>query len=113
MEIFYSSAKLAKVCNSQLSRRKKLGPREGDLLGRRLDDLDAADTLADVRPPFPGRCRELRENRRGQLAMDLVHPRRLIFSPANDPVPRNDAGGLDWSRVTKILIEEIGTDYHK
>jgi len=45
--------------------------------------------------------------------MDLVHPRRLIFLPANDPVPRNDAGGLDWSRVTKILIEEIGTDYHK
>lgn len=34
--------------------------------------------------------------------MDLDGPYRLIFEPADDPVPTKDDGGLDWSRVTTI-----------
>lgn len=40
--------------------------------------------------------------------MDLVHPYRLIFEPANEPAPLLSDGGLDWDRVTAVRI--IGVD---
>jgi proteic killer suppression protein len=57
------------------------------------------------------RCHELKQDRKGQLAVDLVHPQRLVFLPDHDPVPAKDDGGLDWTKVTQILVIEI-TDYH-
>jgi proteic killer suppression protein len=52
----------------------------------------------------PGRCHEVVGNRAGQLSLDLDHPYRLIFEPANDPIPRKDDGGLDWTKVTAVII---------
>jgi proteic killer suppression protein len=43
-------------------------------------------------------------NRARQLSLDLDHPYRLIFEPAHNPIPRKDDGGLDWSKVTAIII---------
>jgi hypothetical protein len=37
----------------------------------------------------------------------LDHPYRLIFIPADDPIPTKDDGGLDWSKVTAVEILEI------
>ncbi|MFP4441147.1 MAG: hypothetical protein ACLFVO_28250 [Chloroflexaceae bacterium] len=39
--------------------------------------------------------------------MDLDHPYRLLFVPANDPIPRKDDGGLDWASITAIEIIEV------
>lgn len=111
MEITFSSAKLEEICNSEKGRRRHCGQREGDLLGRRLDDLYAAAALEDMRN-LPGRCHELTLNRKGQLALDLVHPHRLVFEVANEPVPRKTDKGLDWTKVTAIRIVEIAQDYH-
>ena len=46
-------------------------------------------------------------NREGQLSVDLEHPYRLLFIPANDPVQVMQDGGLDWAQVTEIEIIEI------
>jgi len=43
--------------------------------------------------------------------MRLTRNVRLVFEPADDPVPRRPDGGLDWERVTSVMIWEIG-DYH-
>ena len=40
--------------------------------------------------------------------MDLDHPYRLIFRPANDPIPKKADGGIDWSAVT--IIEILGVE---
>jgi proteic killer suppression protein len=45
------------------------------------------------------------------LAVYLDGPWRLIFEPANDPVPKKPDGGLDWTQVTVIRILEV-RDYH-
>ena len=74
------------------------------VLRTRLDDLQAADVLEDMRRLFPGRCHELKGSRAGELSLDLAHPMRLIFEPDYDPVPSKEDGGLDWSRVTAVLI---------
>lgn len=46
-------------------------------------------------------------DRQGQLSVELDHPYRLFFIPANDPVPRREDDGLDWPAVTEIEILEI------
>lgn len=91
--------------------KRKLGAQTADRLAQRLGELQAAETLEDLRP-LPGpRCHELKGDRKGQLAVDLDHPRRLIFEPTANPPPLRAGGGLDWGAVDSIVIVEIA-DYH-
>ncbi|GCE17578.1 hypothetical protein KDK_13780 [Dictyobacter kobayashii] len=50
-------------------------------------------------------------NRKGTLAVDVEHPYRLIFEPANDPTPKKADGDLDWTNVTVIRVLAV-EDYH-
>ena len=100
-----------KACLDEKSMKKAFGERRAKALKKRLDDLDAAITLSDMRY-LPGHCHELLGDRKGQLAMDLDQPYRLIFEPADDPVPTREDGGLEWTQVRVIRILEIGVDYH-
>ena len=110
MEITFTNARLAKLLNSETKLRGKHGPRMASLIQQRLMDLEASENLA-VMKTLPGRCHELRENLKGLLAVDLVHPDRLVFKPDHDPAPQEEDGGLDWEKVTRIEIVGIG-DYH-
>lgn len=111
MEITFTSRKLQKVCNSAKEMQTKFGKPLTERLQQRLAELKAADTLEDMRRLPPARCHELSQDRKGQLAVDLVQPKRLIFEPDHNPVPRKPDGGLDWPRITRIRVIEI-IDYH-
>lgn len=91
--------------------RARFGKPLAERLQQRLAELKAAETLEDIRRLPSARCHELSQNRQGQLAVDVVHPKRLIFKPDHNPVPWKPDGGLDWSRVTRIRVIEI-IDYH-
>ena len=82
---------------------QNLWKRHGKKIRRRLDDLQPAHTLDSMRT-LPGRCHELKGNRANQISLDLVHPQRLIFEPANEPIPRKPDGGIDWTQVTAIQV---------
>jgi len=110
LEILFCNSRLEKECCDSKTKRKRLGDERARRLGRRLDDLQAAATLAAMKT-LPGRCHELIADRKGQLAIDLDGPYRLIFEPANEPLPLDETGSLDWDRVTAIRILLIG-DYH-
>ena len=77
----------------------------------RMAVLQEAETLDQVPVIPPERRHQLRGDRAGQYAVDLVHPYRLVFTPCDDPVPRKPDGGIDTTRVTAITILEV-TDYH-
>ena len=111
MEISFTNKKVAKVCGSAKEMLAKHGKRMADKIQQRLAELQAAETLADMRDLPGARCHELTGNLAGKLAVDLVHPDRLVFSPDHVPRPELPDGGLDWPQVTKIVIEGIG-DYH-
>jgi len=110
MDISFSSSKLEKACNSDKDLRKKFGERQGAKLKQRLGELRAASCLEELRN-VPGNYHELKEDRKWQLGVSLVHPYRLIFSPKNDPLPLKPDGGLDWQRITIVEIIEV-VDYH-
>ena len=104
MEIFYSSRKQKKTLTNSSKLVRKYGKRQAKEIETRMRQLRDAKTLADISSLPPTGCHELVGNRAGQLSLDLKHPYRLILEPANDPIPRKEDGGLDWSQVTKVLI---------
>jgi len=111
MEIAFSSRKIEKLCNIAKEMRAKLGDRCAKVLQQRLAEMKAADTLEDLRKVPAARCHELKADRKGQLAVDLVHPKRLVFVPDHDPVPSKSDGGLDWAQVSRVLVTDV-VDYH-
>lgn len=73
---------------------------------QRLDDLAAASNLDEMNS-LPGRCHELKGDRHGQLSLDLDHPWRLIFVPADQPPALKTDGGIDWKNVRSVEITGI------
>ncbi len=107
MIIYFKTKKLQKICNNTKTSKKELGNEMTRKLQQRLMELKAVSCLDDISRMPPPRCHQLSGNRDGQLSVDLKHPRRLYFIPANDPVPETEDGGLDWCKVTEIEITEI------
>ena len=68
--------------------------------------MKAADTLEDLGKLPGARCHELKADRKGQLAVDLVHPKRPVFVPGHNPLPSRSDGGLDWAQVTRLSSSE-------
>ena len=82
MIVEFNDRKMAKTCSSEKGMIREWGPKRARKVQQRLDDLRAANTLEDARY-LPGHLHPLKENRRGQFALDLDHPYRLIFKPIN------------------------------
>ena len=81
------------------------------VIQRRMAVLAEAGSLAEVPTMRPDRCHAMKGDRKGQYAVDLVHPFRLAFAPDHDPLPRRADGGIDLTAVTAIVILEV-VDYH-
>ncbi len=111
MKIYFRNKALQKICSIEEVGIKKLGSKMAKKLRQRMMELEAADALADMSTLPPARCHELGQQRKGQLSVDLKHPKRLLFVPADDPIPRKDDGGLDKDNIKEIEIIEI-TDPH-
>lgn len=111
MEVLFRAKKLQKICNSAGEIIKRYGPERGKRLQRRLAELAAAGSLAEVATLPQARLHSLSGDRAGQYAVDLQYPFRLILEPADEPVPRLAGGGVDLDRVTRVWIVEV-VDYH-
>lgn len=111
MRISFKHADLRNLCNDDKLLRKRFGEQGRKKIRQRLDDFDAADNLAVIgRLPGP-RCEELKGDRAGTFSVRAHDGYRIVFVPDDDPVPRKDDGGVNWSAVTAIRIESI-EDYH-
>ena len=111
MEISFANRKLKKECESQSALQSAHGQACARKVMTRIADLQAAASLADLRE-LPGRCEELKGDRRGQLSLTLPDGKRLVFESAANPSPRKTHGGLDWSAVKAIRLLEI-ENYHR
>lgn len=110
MDITFSTNKLFRMANDKSFAIRKLGNLRAKLFSDRLDDMDAATTLEDVRH-LPGNYHELTADRKGQWACDLDQPYRLIFRPHEEPIPTDKNGKHVWIEITGVEILEI-TNYH-
>ena len=98
LEIVYRNKKLEKVCTNAHEAEKSYSPQMAEKIHMRIDEITAADTVEMLVQFHIGRCHALHGDRKGQYAMDLVHPYRLIFEKRGD-------------LIQVALIVEI-VDYH-
>jgi len=110
VEISFADKKIEKLANDYWKCQKELGQIRAKLFTKRLLDLRNAQTLEDVRN-LPGKYHELTGNRKGQWACDLDQPYRLIFTPHENPIPKNESGQYIWIEIKGVEVIAI-VDYH-
>jgi len=110
VDILFATAKLEKTFNSQKNLLREYGE-QAKKIRLRMAVLRAAPSLAHVPVAKPDRLHALSGDRKGCFAVDLKHPYRLIFEPADVPVPRTDDGGIQKQQVVSIRILAV-EDYH-
>ena len=98
MEITYKNKNIMKVCTNASYAEKKYGSDMAEKIHQRIDEIDASETVEEMVQCHIGRCHYLTGNRKGQYAMDLIHPQRLIFEKMGNEI-----------QIVNVL--EI-TDYH-
>jgi toxin HigB-1 len=108
MEITFADGKLQELCEQERIAQKKLGQPCARKLRVRLANLMAAEVVTDL---VAGRPHPLKGDRLGEFALDLEGGRRLVFESTNEPIPMDEDGAIDWSKVTQIKIVFVG-DYH-
>ena len=79
MEITYKNKKIEKICTNAKVSDKTYGKDMSEKIQMRIEQIKAADTVEEMVQYHIGRCHALINNRKGQYAVDLVHPYRLIF----------------------------------
>ncbi|WP_295290973.1 type II toxin-antitoxin system RelE/ParE family toxin [uncultured Catenibacterium sp.] len=87
-----------KVCTNASYAERKYGSDMAEKIHQRIDEIDASETVEEMIQFHIGRCHQLNGNRKGQYAMDLIHPQRLIFEKRGNEI-----------QIVRII--EI-TDYH-
>lgn len=98
MQIVYKSHKIEKICTVASETVKLYGLDMARKIHQRIDELSAAESVNEMVQYGIGRCHLLKGNRKGEYALDLVHPYRLIFKIINDS-------------IDVVCIREI-VDYH-
>ncbi len=111
MDIVFARRKLEKTFNSATALKRTFGDRMARTIAMRMKVLRHAQTLGMVPVTKPDRRHQLEGDRAGQYAVDLVHPKRLVFEPDHNPMPRKEDGGIDTDQVTAITVIEV-IDYH-
>lgn len=79
MDITYKSNKLEKICTDAKAAEKAYGKQMAEKIQMRIDQISAADTVEMMIQFHIGRCHALTNDRKGQYAVDLVQPYRLVF----------------------------------
>lgn len=79
LNITYKNKKLEKVCTDAKLSDRTYGNEMSEKIQMRIDEIRAVDTVEEMITYHIGRCHALTGNRKGQYAVDLVHPYRLVF----------------------------------
>lgn len=113
MDVYFRTKKLAKVFNSDKELKKAYGARNANLIRGCLDDLAAAECLADMRKLPHHRLHALKANLKGVFSLDVEDPYRLLLVPDHDPLPMLADGGIDEDEVTAVEVQRIENTHGK
>lgn len=86
MHITYKNKQIEKGCTDAKAADRAYGNKMAEKIHMRIDEISAADTVEMMIQFRIGRCHPLTNNRKGQFAVDLVHPYRLVFEKHGDEI---------------------------
>ena len=86
MDITYKNNKIRKICTDLKTADRTYGKEMTEKIRQRINEISAAESVEMMIQLHIGRCHRLTQNRRGQYAVDLIHPYRLVFENVGDTV---------------------------
>lgn len=86
MQVNYKNHQIEKICTNASVAAKRFDKRTVGLIQQRVDEIHAADSVEMLVQFGIGRYHPLVGDRKGQFAMDLVHPQRLVFEVIRDEI---------------------------
>ena len=109
MIIMFEDENLRKDMNLESRLSRKWGKKRRDKIRARMAQLRAAACLADMKE-VPGAYLEELSYRPNDhhFTVRLDNPWRILFEPADVPLPVHPGGNVDWTRVTAIRILVVG-----
>ena len=110
VRISFKSGKLEKIFNSEKELQKAYGLKQAQKIISRMTVLKSSVNLLEVPEQKPDRRHQLKGDRYGQFAVDLLHPFRLVFR-ASDNWPKLASGEIDLKSICRITILDV-EDYH-
>lgn len=79
MEITFKNKKIKAICTDAKVAERNYGRRMAEKIAQRIGEIASADTVEMMIQFHIGRCHPLSQNRKGQYAVSLVPPYRLVF----------------------------------
>lgn len=110
VNIAFKTLAIRGICERQRRGERAIGIRAAETLRERLADIDAIDTVADLAQLLVGICREIDDVPPGRFAIDLADDCRIVFCANHPKNPVLKGGTVDWSRVQRVQIVEVGRD---
>ena len=86
LDIVYKNKRIKKICTDASFAERNYGKDMAYKIHQRVDEISAADTVEMMIQCHIGRCHKLKNNRKGQYAVDLIHPYRLVFKKNGDEI---------------------------
>ncbi len=105
MDVAFASVQLRDLCASHSDLVRRYGDRQARRIAQRLQTLRVALDLTELKT-MPGRLHPLVADRTDCFALDLIHPKRLVFE-----VDVNDGCDVWTARAATVVVLEI-VDYH-
>jgi plasmid maintenance system killer protein len=104
MEVRYDNTRVMELATDVKKATKKFGPQHAKGIGKRIKQLESAESVGDVFPPAPGMWHWLKEDLAGWAAGTAKDGLRVLVQPENGQKhPPIDA--------TIVTVMEI-RDYH-
>lgn len=101
VEFAFASVELRRICENRKRATTVMGPEAARELTKRLADLVAFATVAEVADLFPD---DIIDRSPTERALRLEAGHDLVFCAGHVLVPTNDGGGTDWTKVSRIRI---------
>ena len=80
--ITYKNRKIEKICTDAKVAEKTYGKKMAEKIQNRISEIEASITV-EIMLQF---CHSLSNNRKGQYAVDLINPYRLVFRKIGDEI---------------------------
>lgn len=80
LDITYKNRKIERICTNAKVADREYGSQMSAKIHMRIDEIRAVDTVEEMIQFRIGRCHALKGNRKGQYAVDLEYPYRLVFT---------------------------------
>ena len=84
--ITYKNRKIEKICTDAKVAEKTYGKKMAEKIQNRISEIEASITVEIMLQFQIGRCHSLSNNRKGQYAVDLINPYRLVFRKIGDEI---------------------------